>query len=146
MRIERFAAVLLLASSATSAFAACPTAKSTVFACTTTKGKAVEVCDAGKTIQYSFGPKGGKPELALNVPRAAASTSQWHGIGSTMYYSVTVPNGKTTYEVSNAIDRNSGHQSAGIDVSVAGKPVARVECKVNTVVDNIEGIDLRSSD
>ena len=43
----------------------------TIFSCTTTKGKVVEVCDSGKTTDYSFGKKGTKPELALSVPRDA---------------------------------------------------------------------------
>ena len=49
-------------------YAECENSK-TVFSCTTTKGKQIEVCDADKTIVYSFGKAQGKPEISIQVPR-----------------------------------------------------------------------------
>jgi hypothetical protein len=137
------AACLALAaiSFASPSIAACPS--KTIFSCTTTKGKAVEVCDSSKTVDYSFGKKGQKPEMALSVPRNAASTKQWEGIGRNMYYSVLIPNGKTTYEVFSSSDKSGEESAYGIYVLVGGKEVATINCKPTTVTDNIEGVTLR---
>lgn len=85
----------LFAAFSCSAFAESTCASKVIFSCTTTKGKTVEVCDAGSTIKYSFGKKGAPPEMALAIPRAAASTRQWDGMGRYMSYSVQIPNGNT---------------------------------------------------
>lgn len=47
----------LFAAFSCSAFAESTCASKVIFSCTTTKGKTVEVCDAGSTIKYSFGKK-----------------------------------------------------------------------------------------
>ena len=128
-----------------SAHAACPSAKATVFSCTTAKAKVIEVCDLGKNIGYSFGPAG-KPELVLQVPRAQASTRQWEGIGRTISYTVDVPNGKTVYSVFWAADRMSDdHEiSAGVEVIINGKTAATVACDPKKkIVQGMEGIDLK---
>ena len=59
----------LIISLPTLSFADCVKGEKILFACTTTKNKKIEVCDAGKTINYAFGKVGVKPELALNVPQ-----------------------------------------------------------------------------
>ena len=131
--------------SGVSAQAACPSAQATVFSCTTAKAKVIEVCDLGKNIGYSFGPAG-KPELALQVPRAQASTRQWEGIGRTISYSVDVPNGKTVYSVFWAADRMSDdHEiSAGVEVIINGKTAATVACDPKKkIVQGMEGVDLK---
>jgi hypothetical protein len=122
------------------AHAAC--ASKTVFACTTSKGKFVEVCDADKTIQYAFGKKNAKPELALEIPRSAASTRQWDGMGRYMSYSVQIPNGNTVYEVFSSVDKIEQEITSGINVEIAGKHAATLTCKPETVIDNIEGVEL----
>lgn len=114
----------------------------TIFSCTTTKGKVVEVCDAGPNIQYSFGKKGATPEMAIAIPRRKASTYQWDGMGSGMTYTVRIPNGNTVYEVFSSADRNTQEISSGINVEIGGKQVATLTCKPETVIDNIEGAQL----
>lgn len=127
-------------------YAACPV-KSIIFACTTTNNKVLEVCNAGKTIDYSFGKKGANPELAFSTPRSAVTTNQWQGIGRNMYYSVLIPNGTdTVYEVFSNVDKFEEQTAFGIYVFVNRKRVATVECKPNTVTDNIEGVNLRQAD
>ncbi len=130
--------VSLFAASVT--HAACT--NKTIFACTTSKGKFVEVCDADKTIQYAFGKKGAKPELALTIPRAAASTRQWDGMGRYMSYSVQIPNGNTVYEVFSSVDKMTEEGESGINVEIAGKHAATLTCKPETVIDNIESVAL----
>ena len=130
------------------AHAACGSSK-TVFQCTTTNNKQIEVCDAGKTISYSFG-KRGRPELAISVPRHQATTFQWHGIGRYINYSVSIPNGKYFYSVYSSIDKLEENEAkgfeAGVTVEKSGKHLATVICRDRTVIDNIAGINLRPSD
>lgn len=135
-----FALILALSHSA-SVEAACKL--KTIFSCTTTKGKTVEVCDAGEKIQYTFGNKGAANELVLAIPRAVASTYQWDGIGRSMIYSVQIPRGNTIYEVFRLADKVSQEVTSGINVVVDGKPAATLTCKPETVIDNIEGVALR---
>ena len=127
------------------AMAACPSDDRVVFSCVTKKAKLSEVCDLDQQLSYSFGPAG-KPELALRVPRAQASTRQWEGMGRTISYSVDIPNGKTTYSVFWAADRmdENADISAGVEVIINGKSAATVSCNPKKdIVQNIEGIKLR---
>lgn len=126
------------------ALAACPAGQDTVFACTTAHGKQVQVCDAGRTIGYTFGRPGQPPELALNVPRNRASTYQWPGAGRTTTYSVTVPNGDTRYTVYSTFDRlaDALDFQYGINVEVRGRQIANLRCREDGLIDNLEGIDL----
>lgn len=138
-------AVFGLAASLSAAFthAAC-SAKNTIFACTTTNNKAIEVCDSKTTIDYSFGKQGAKPEMAFSAPRNVATTKQWHGVGRNMYYSVLIPNGADTlYEVFSNVDKFEEQTAFGVYAFVNGKLVATINCKPNTVTDNIYGIKLR---
>lgn len=140
-------AVAFAALSAPSQAWACAAGSRVVFSCTTKKNKRIEVCDAGRTIQYAFGRKGAKPELALSVPRKAASTFQWNGIGRYMTYTVDIPNGNTVYSVFWSAERDpEGEITAGVNVEIGGNHAATVECSADSIVQNIEGIDLRSSD
>ena len=126
---------------------ACAGNEKLIFSCTTTKQMQVEVCDAGKTISYAFGKKGAKPEMALSVPRAAATTHQWNGMGRYITYAVNIPNGKTIYSVFTSFDRSDDLSvDAGVNVETNGKHIATVKCKPETVQHDIEGIDLRTAD
>jgi hypothetical protein len=124
-----------------SSIADCPS--KTIFSCTTTKEKIVEVCESDSTVDYSFGKKGVKPEMALSVPKNVASTKQWEGIGRSMYYSVLIPNGNTIYEAFSNVDKLEEVASYGISVVVGGKEVATISCKPDSVIDNIEGVALK---
>ena len=131
------------------AHAACERGLATVFSCLTAQGRHIEVCDAGATIDYSFGLPRGKPEIVVRAPRAQAFTHQWHGVGRAIHYSVSVPNGDTVYRVYWSLDRLSESRDidAGVEVVIAGKHVATVRCKGDKhIVQNIEGIQLKPSD
>ena len=127
------------------AHAAC-TAGKTLFSCTTTNNKYVELCDNGATLQYSFGKAGQTPELALSVPRARASTYQWQGVGRWINYRVRIPNGNTFYEVFDSVDRVEQTAEAGIYVEASGKNVATINCKMDTLVSNLDGVKLRPTE
>ena len=139
--------VLCLVSTALfapSAFAKCVAGSETLFSCSTAKGKIIEVCDAGKSITYSFGSPLTKPDIALNVPRDKATTFQWAGVGRYLSYSVDIPNGTTTYSVFLSADRiTEAHGiEAGVNVFEEGKLLATVKCSGKKMVNNLEGVDL----
>lgn len=133
---------------ASSAFARCGAGSKTLFSCVTANGKQIELCDAGKTIDYSFGKPQGKPEIALKVPRGQASTSQWAGVGRYESYSVEIPNGSTTYSVFWGVDRLSEKHAveAGVDVTVNSQPAATVKCSGKNIINNIPGVDLKAAE
>lgn len=133
---------------ATNAYAKCDAGSKTIFFCSTQKGKQIEVCDAGKTISYSFGKPNAKPEIVVTAPRKDASTSQWSGMGRYMNYSVDIPNGKTTYSVFHAVDKLAEKHGieAGVNVIINNKQAATVKCTEKSIINNLEGIDLKPSE
>jgi len=122
----------------------CTAGTKTIFSCMTEKGKRIELCDGGGKITYTFGPPN-EPELTLKVDRAVATTNQWEGIGSSMYYSVNLKNGKTNYSVFTNADKNSQEFTAGVDVSNSVKSLAVVKCAGDGLY-GVEGIDLKKAD
>lgn len=134
--------VTMLAISASGAYAKCT--NKTIFACTTTNGKLVEVCDNGDAIEYVFGKSLAKPEKHFKVDRNKATTYQWNGMGRSMSYSVEIPTGDTVYSVYTSADKIDVSTETGLSVSVKGKNVATLKCneKKKMIVD-IEGIDLK---
>ena len=139
---------MIAAASIGTAHAKCGAGTKTLFSCPTKNGKQIELCDAGKTVEYSFGRMQAKPEIIVSVARAQASTSQWAGIGRWMSYAVDIPNGKTVYNVFWGVDRLSDNHDteAGVNVMVDGKPIATVECTGKNIVQNMEGVDLKQSE
>ncbi len=150
MATKLTATLVALASAlaATSARADCVAGEATVFACQTAQGKRIEVCDAGKTLTYSFGRPQAQPEIMLRVARERASTSQWNGLGRFIAYSVDIPNGDTVYSVFWGADRLSDDHpiEAGVEVLVKGRLAATVRCADGEIVQAIEGLDLKPTD
>lgn len=129
------------------AHADCTKESKPIFSCLTGKGKRIEVCDSRKTISYSFGKPKAKPEIVVAVPRNAASTTQHHR-GSNMHFTVSVPNGDTTYSVFWGVDDAASESSpieAGVYVEINNKHVATVAC-VKDIYHDMEGIDLKESE
>ena len=142
--------MMILATTAlmtsTGVSAKCAEGGKTLFFCLTAKGKQIEVCDAGKTIDYTFGKAQEKPEIALKVPRSQAATQQWAGIGRYISYSVDLPNGNTTYSVFWSLDRLSEKQAAieaGVNVIIQGQLAATVACSGTNIINRLEGVDLK---
>lgn len=133
------------------ASANCEKPSKTVFSCVTGKGKLIEVCDSGKTIDYSFGNPDSKPDIVVRKPRKEASTTQWAGMGS-MAYSVQIPNGSTTYSVFWGVTRGTDEKAdppieAGVHVEVNKKHVASVMCNNRKpMVHDLEGINLKPTE
>lgn len=131
----------------TNVYAECESNK-TLFSCTTEKSKQIEVCDAGKSIDYSFGKPGEKPEVVVKAMRKDASTFQWDGAGRSMSYAVDIPNKDTVYNVFWSTDRLSENHAveAGVNVLVNKKQVATVLCNGKDIVNNIEGVKLKATE
>ncbi len=135
---------LAVAACSHSLFAACPSQTKTIFMCTTTNNKVIQVCDAGNTISYSFGKANATPELAIAVPRNKVTTYQWEGFGRYENYAINIPNGKTIYRVNESLDKMSQQYTAGVEVSNNDKLLATVECAANKkITSKIQGIKLR---
>ncbi|MEM1252677.1 MAG: hypothetical protein AAGI69_09600 [Cyanobacteria bacterium P01_H01_bin.21] len=113
-----------------------------LFSCYTAEDKLIALYDQGSIIQYVFGPEE-QPELVLDVPREAASTYQWQGIGRYESYSVSIPNQNTVYHVSWARDRLEIDQpaEAGVSVDINGEYVTTVDCATD-IIHNLIGVDL----
>ena len=135
---------LAVAACSHSLFAGCPSQTKTIFMCTTTNNKVIQVCDAGNTISYSFGKANATPELAIAVPRNKVTTYQWEGFGRYENYAINIPNGKTIYRVNDSLDKMSQQYTAGVEVSSNDKLLATVECAANKkITSKIQGIKLR---
>ncbi|MEK5761469.1 hypothetical protein [Acinetobacter junii] len=135
---------LAVAACSHSLFAACPSQSKTVFNCTTTNNKVIQVCDVDNIISYSFGKANATPELAITVPRNKVTTYQWEGFGRYENYAINIPNGKTIYRVNDSLDKMSQQYTAGVEVSNNDKLLATVECAANKkITSKIQGIKLR---
>lgn len=126
---------------------ACGSGESLLFSCTTTNRKQVLLCDAGDALYYSFGRPEQAPELSLKIDRLDASTSQWEGIGSSISYSIDIPNANTVYNVFWSVDRMTDEHpvEAGVNVRINERHVATVACQPETVQQALEGVDLKPS-
>ncbi|MDH1857867.1 hypothetical protein N5D44_05855 [Acinetobacter junii] len=135
---------LAVAACSHSLFAACPSQSKTVFNCTTTNNKVIQVCDVDNIISYSFGKANATPELAITVPRNKVTTYQWEGFVRYENYAINIPNGKTIYRVNDSLDKMSQQYTAGVEVSNNDKLLATVECAANKkITSKIQGIKLR---
>ena len=128
--------------------AQCGQNSKTIFSCLTEKGKQIELCDAGKTIEYSFGKPQEKPEIVLQVPRTQASTFQWKGVGREESYAVDIPNGKTTYNIFWGVDRlvASHPVDAGVNVMIDGALAATIHCVSKSIVNHLRGVQLKPTE
>ena len=118
---------------ASNCYAAC--AKKTVFSCTTTKGKQIEICDTGDSLEYAFG-KAGKPDKTVKIAKNKIEIhpmSGGYGCGT-----IDFPSGTTSYSVFSCVEKQSGAWSGGVTVSTNGKRAAEINCNESkTVVDNM---------
>ncbi|MEO1093294.1 MAG: hypothetical protein AAFX01_00150 [Cyanobacteria bacterium J06638_28] len=117
-----------------------------LYLCETTNGKLLELYDLGDTIRYSFGPPNNS-EIVLDVPRHEASTYQWAGVGRSIHYSVSVPNGDTIYTVFISQDRLTEGRpvTGGVDVYINDEYTTSVYCADENIISNLEGVDLKPS-
>lgn len=140
LRVLLFIAISALSSVS---FAKCNNSEKAIFSCLTTKAKQIEVCDAGKTISYSFGYPNTKPEIVLNIPRAKVFKEHFMGTGC-ISSSIEIPNGNTVYKVY-AVEtlRDEECPEAGVEVIVKQKTLATVKCKnPENITNNIADAEL----
>lgn len=148
MKVVFMKVLLTLLAGLLTSFAAqakCESPEKTVFSCLTSKAKQIEVCDAGKTISYSFGYPNAKPEIVVTVPRERARKEYIVGVGC-VRSSVSIPNGDTLYRVY-AMEsvRDLSCPSSGVEVYVKKRYTSAVKCK-GTYTNNIGDTELLEQD
>jgi len=120
----------------------CGAMEKTLFSCLTSKGKLIEVCNLGETIQYSFGRPKSKPEITVLLPTSKVSGESCYTCGRYISNSVYIPNKDTIYIVSwssDKIDTDVPLQGS-VEVIINGKSKATIMCGSEPVVGNSEGI------
>ena len=122
--------------------AACPSAAKTVFSCSTTNNKVVDICELGQHLLYSFGKPRAKPELQFNIAKSRAYMYLWDGSTSSEYNELYLPRGNTIYQAYQANHRNHGGTEHGLNVLINKKPVANIRCRANTVIENFQQLEL----
>ncbi len=142
----RFLALLTaLASSAASAFAACPAGQTPVFRCTFKAGqKFVDVCQSDSRVTYAYGKTGQSPELQLSVLLRDLKYTPWNGIGRAIYEQIVFRNKDVSYVVWSAFERNpelANPLSAGIVVEDQNEKVlAELQCDQGSIDSGIDGL------
>lgn len=134
--------VLVLVFVAPVAYADCRTAEKTLFSCLTAKGKRIEVCNFGQTIQYAFGKSKKTPELSISVPLSKVKGMSCYTCGRYISNSVYIPNGNTIYNVFWGGDKlsDTGETEGGVEIIVNGESKARIACASAPFINNSEGI------
>ena len=122
--------------------AACPSAAKTVFSCSTTNNKVVDICELGQHLLYSFGKPRAKPELQFNIAKSRAYMYLWDGSTSSEYNELYLPRGNTIYQAYQANHRNHGGTEHGLNVFINNKPVANIRCRANSVIENFQQLEL----
>jgi hypothetical protein len=131
---------------------ACEPREKLAFACTTVKGKRVEVCSGADTLTYAYGRPGAKPELSLRRPKRDVKYEHWSasGEGGSL---LTFRNGNATYTVTSgaryARDYGDGTHEDGLryaDVSadVNGRNVASNDCRDDTIREDLDALGMKS--
>ncbi len=107
-----------------------------LFLCTFKNGKkSVELCLGGGLINYSYGPNGGQPELALSLKVTDVDYIPWAGIGRYVGETVIVPNNGYSYEISYSFDRNDPNRptEGGINVFQGVEQIATLTCDTDSI-------------
>lgn len=127
---------------------ACGPKDTLVFSCTTTKGKAIEVCQTPATVSYAFGKKGQKPEMALSVPSRQLDWTSSSGSGLN-YDRLTFHNGKTAYalEIENEFGGNGQEEkpstTATLNVLSGGKTLATLVCRAQGLHEQLDNLNAK---
>jgi len=129
---------------------ACGANEEQVFACTTTKAKFVQVCQAPTAVNYAFGKKGQKPELALTSSNEKMRWVRDGGTGGDTD-ALTFTNGRTRYLISvyTYFDKlstaeNEGGLSASLEVLQGDKTLANIECQESGLKFNPDALKAKS--
>lgn len=102
-----------------------------ILSCTAKAGAtAIEVCLAGGSFTYAYGPVGRPPELTLREPLTNGTLYPWQGFGRAIAESIIFPNGPFRYEVSYALDRlDADHPADGsVRVTRNDREIAFIPC------------------
>lgn len=105
----------------------------------------MELCLTGDgMLAYAYGKPGAAPELELFMDVAEADYRPWSGIGRTMWYDITLPNGAYGYTLwwsaervfeETAADEVQVTEAGGITVSRGGETLAELTCLPETITE-----------
>jgi hypothetical protein len=137
MKLIISTAILTTCLFAPIANAKCDANSKTIFSCETKQNKQIELCDLGKTIQYSFGKVNQKSDITLSIPKSKASGFST-GEGGGMSSEINIPNGKVVYTIFHFIDDEDKFAGAGVRVDKSGKQIAEIQCVNSNIVNNLE--------
>lgn len=122
---------------------ACPEDQTLFLSCAMERGgKMLHLCRSETHVSYSFGPKGGAPDLALTRPIGdGAEIVPWPGIGRTIWEAVRLRNNAVIYEVYAGFDKfdavddtKPDSRFGGVVVLQDGKgEIAHLKCRAGTV-------------
>lgn len=122
----------------------CASPQATVFSCSTTKGKQIDVCEVGNQLSYRFGRQGQAAELSFSLAKTQAYKYLWSGMTTSEWNSLYLPRGNTIYQPYYTQNRDGAGAGYGLKVLVNQKEVADITCRNDTVIDNIEQVNVRT--
>ena len=130
----RYLTVALLAP--TASFAACP--DTTVLACTTNRGTAaLEVCLAGSTVSYRYGPPAGPAEMVLTAALGPGIYRPSTDVGARKYQGLRIANASHAYESWFAFDSlTDTPPEAGVTVLQGEAITETVQCDPGSITAN----------
>ncbi len=115
-----------------------------LFHCAFDNQKSLALCLSGTTINYTFGANINRPELSLERDFARVDYTPYSWASNTIFESVTLYNGDTSYEVFSTLPRgeNMGAAEGGITVILPNQTPVTLTCDAGSVLPNdpIDGI------
>ncbi len=124
----------------TAAARPCTTGETVLLSCTVEEGaRTLNLCLAGDTLQYAFGPTGGAPTLEMTRIFEDVAYTPFEGTGATIYEHVTLYNGNYGYEMFTSsrlrIDPDATAEG-GIIVRLPNGDTQTLTCDAGTVQPN----------
>ncbi len=124
----------------TAAARPCTTDETVLLSCTVEEGaRTLNLCLAGDTLHYAFGPTGGAPTLEMTRIFEDVAYTPFEGTGATIYENVTLYNGNYGYEMFTSsrlrIDPNATAEG-GIIVRLPNGDIQTLTCDAGTVQPN----------
>lgn len=111
------------------ALLACEAGEQLVFACPTSQGKHIEVCQGPTAISYAYGKSGQKPELKLSESNASFVWEHGEGVSAGIADELIFRNGSTRYFISHVRNfDDASDNEAHLTVIQQGKENLYLDC------------------
>lgn len=123
-----------------------PAYAQTIFSCTTSSGKKVQVTEQGNSVNYRFGKTLNRPEISINVPISHLKyNASYHRTIGAYVNALGIPSGSYTYVVYDGMGED-GNQFGSLAVYKGSsyQPIAEFSCRSGYVA-NIGSVSDRAS-